>query len=180
MKVITIDITSNSLTVWDIADANKIYSMGFFGKPLGVRKATPGVAINRPLSLSYFDTLYLIEKGVLQVKKNNVLSAEEFMEYAVEVYEEFREKYQVYKEFRDLGYIVRPGLKFGTDFIIYLKGPGIDHSKWAVLVEKNDTELSTINIVRAGRLAHSVKKTFLIATKTTNKHKFFSFSRFKL
>ena len=180
MSLVTSDISSNSLTIWDTNIADQIYQMGFFGKPLGVRKATPGMEINRPLTLSFFDALYLIEKEVILVKKEKILNADEFLKYACQEYEDFKQKYSVYKEFRDLGYVVRPGLKFGTDFIIYMKGPGIDHSKWAVLVEKDDSNLSTLNIVRAGRLAHSVKKTFLVATKTNNKHKFFSFSRFKL
>ncbi|MCY3410960.1 MAG: tRNA-intron lyase [Candidatus Heimdallarchaeota archaeon] len=177
---IVVDIISNSLTIWNYQQANQIYEMGYFGKPLGVRKATPGQEINRPLSLSLFDGLYLLEMGVVQIRKGRLLSKEEYIQYADEHFEDFKDKYVIYKEFRDKGYVVRPGMKFGTDFIIYEKGPGIDHSKYAVLVEKDDSQLSAINIVRAGRLAHSVKKTFLIATKMGDAHRYFSFTRFKL
>lgn len=180
MSLPTVEISSGSLTIWDLNIADKLYSMGFYGKPLGVRKATPGQQINRPLSLSYFEGLYLLEKGIIQIKDGMILSRKEFLDFANKEYEDFEEKYLVYKELRELGYVVRPGLKFGTDFIVYEKGPGIDHSKWAVLVEKDDSNLRTINIVRAGRLAHSVRKTFLVATKKEEGHKFFSFTRFKL
>ena len=79
------------------------------------------------------------------------------------------------------GYVVRPGMKFGSDFIIYEQGPGFDHSQWVVHVEKDDIELQAINIVRAGRLAASVKKRYLISTITPDSEiVFYGFDRVKI
>jgi len=38
----------------------------------------------------------------------------------------------VYKDLRDKGFIIKPGLKYGADFSVYEKGsrPGDEHSKW--------------------------------------------------
>lgn len=176
-----IDIVSGSITVWDHQLGSKLYSSGFFGKPLGIRKASAGDDINRPLSLSLFDALYLVQKSIIKLRsEGKILSEDQIIKFSIEMYEDFHKKYKVYKELRDLGYVVRPGMKFGTDFIVYEQGPGLDHSQWAILVEDDDSNLRAINIVRAGRLAHSVKKSFLIATQTEEGHRYFSFSRFKL
>ena len=41
-----IDIVSGSITVWDHQLGSKLYSSGFFGKPLGIRKASAGDDFN--------------------------------------------------------------------------------------------------------------------------------------
>jgi tRNA-intron endonuclease len=71
--------------------------------------------------------------------------------------------YTVYKNLRDSGLIVRPGMKFGADFAIYRYGPGIDHAPFIVTVAKRGVKIDPIEIVRAGRLSHSVRKTFILA-----------------
>lgn len=109
------------------------------------------------------------------------MSTSEFLAFAEKHYENFSRKYQIYKSFRNMGYIVRPGLKFGGDFVIYVKGPSYDHSKYVVQVESDKMRLRAINIVRVARLAHSVKKEFLVATYSSDeKARFYSFTRAKL
>ncbi len=168
--------------IWDKSISSKLYNNGFFGKPLGLRKVKPGVDFSYPLVLSLFETLYLLKNNRISVILNdNNINAEQLLQYANNRYNGFSFKYDVYAELRDLGYIVRSGVKFGGDFIIYLKGPGLDHSKWVVQVEADEYTLTAINIVRAGRLAHSVKKNFLIAIKHKNGgHRYYGFSRIKI
>ena len=60
-------------------------------------------------------------------------------------------------------YIVTSGMKFGSDFAVYKHGPGIDHAPFIVSVSKADTMIDSTEIVRAGRLATTVKKRFIIA-----------------
>ena len=69
----------------------------------------------------------------------------------------------VYNELRRLGYIVTPGIKFGSDFAVYEHGPGIDHAPYIIQVMIPESELSATGIVLAGRLATTVRKKFLIA-----------------
>ena len=110
-----------------------------------------------------------------------LLTADEFRDYALKYYQDFTTKYMIYEYLRNLGYITRPGMKFGSDFVIYKEGPGIDHSQFVVHVESDEKELKAIEVVRAGRLAASVKKGYLIATRTSeNEPIFYSFDRVKI
>ena len=85
------------------------------------------------------------------------------LEICKKEYHDFDKKYIVYKNFRDKGYIVNPGIKFGCDFAVYQKGPGIDHAPYLVQVYNNKDSISTTGIVLAGRLASTVRKQFILA-----------------
>jgi tRNA-intron endonuclease len=69
----------------------------------------------------------------------------------------------VYKDFREKKYVVNPGIKFGCDFAVYNRGPGIDHAPYLVQVYNKNDSISSTGIVLAGRLASSVKKQFILA-----------------
>ncbi|KAK7755118.1 tRNA splicing endonuclease subunit sen2 [Diatrype stigma] len=42
--------------------------------------------------------------------------------------------YVVYHHFRSLGWIVRPGIKFGVDWLLYHRGPVFSHAEFAMVV----------------------------------------------
>ncbi|KAL2794154.1 hypothetical protein BJX66DRAFT_351322 [Aspergillus keveii] len=46
----------------------------------------------------------------------------------------FLVSYVVYHHFRSLGWIVRSGVKFGVDYIIYNRGPVFSHAEFAIVV----------------------------------------------
>lgn len=46
----------------------------------------------------------------------------------------FLPSYAVYHHFRSLGWVVRPGIKFAVDWLLYLRGPAFTHAEFAVLV----------------------------------------------
>ena len=73
--------------------------------------------------------------------------------------------------------MVSPGIKFGCDFAVYIKGPGIDHAPYLVQVMKSADKITATGVVLAGRLATTVKKKFIIAVveKETLKIDFISF-----
>ncbi|KAF2483328.1 hypothetical protein BDY17DRAFT_297269 [Neohortaea acidophila] len=48
--------------------------------------------------------------------------------------EQFLLNYVAYHHFRSLGWVVRPGQKFGVDYLIYQGGPVIAHAEFAVLI----------------------------------------------
>ena len=56
-----------------------------------------------------------------------------------------------------------PGIKFGCDFAVYERGPGIDHAPYLVQVFRATDEMTATCIVLAGRLATTVKKQFILA-----------------
>lgn len=42
--------------------------------------------------------------------------------------------YVVYHHFRSLGWVVRPGVKFAVDFLLYNRGPVFSHAEFAILI----------------------------------------------
>ncbi|KAL8793331.1 MAG: hypothetical protein Q9195_004108 [Heterodermia aff. obscurata] len=42
--------------------------------------------------------------------------------------------YAVYHHFRSLGWVVRPGIKFGVDYLLYQRGPAFAHAQFSVVV----------------------------------------------
>ena len=94
-------------------------------------------------------------------------------------YHDFDKKYQVYKDFRDKGYIVNPGIKFGCDFAVYQRGPGIDHAPYLVQVCNRKDPMTTTGVVLAGRLATTVRKQFILAIPQKRKVDYISLDWWK-
>jgi len=46
----------------------------------------------------------------------------------------FMVKYVVYHHFRSLGWVVKPGVKFAVDYLLYNRGPVFSHAEFAVII----------------------------------------------
>lgn len=46
----------------------------------------------------------------------------------------FMLNYVVYHHFRSLGWVVRPGIKFSVDYLLYERGPVFNHANFAVII----------------------------------------------
>ena len=164
------------VVVFNPLHASFLYvKMKFFGSPLGINK--PRLEFfNKPSELSLIEAYYLLSRGEISIyneKQKKELSLEEFFEIAKNTHDKFEEKYIIYEDLREKGYIPRPGLKFGADFVVYKKGPGLEHSHFIVHVHRSQSKISAIDMVRAGRLATSVRKKFVIANPLTKSYYFF-------
>ncbi|MCX8205023.1 MAG: tRNA-intron lyase [Candidatus Nezhaarchaeota archaeon] len=175
-------VLNGRVIVWDVKEASRLYKEGFYGKFLGIDKPRD-VDVERPLELSLIEALYLAEKARIVVvdANDNPLSVDEIKWLGTRYEEGFLDRYRVYKDLRERGYVVRPGLKFGATFAVYKYGPGIDHAPFLVHVVPPDAKMSPMDVVRAGRLSHSVKKKFILATTnpTTKELNYYMFTWFK-
>jgi tRNA-intron endonuclease len=160
-----VELVENFLVVWDSTEGSELYRMGYYGKPLGVAKPkTPQFDV--PLILDLMEGLYLAEKGTIAVYEGYgkiKVGLEKLHRKAKHLYEEFDSKYAVYHDLRDSGLVVTPGIKFGCDFAVYKQGPGVEHAPFMVSVRKARAEMTATEIVKAGRLATTVRKRFIIA-----------------
>jgi len=43
-------------------------------------------------------------------------------------------KYVVFHHFRSLGWVVRPGIKFAVDYLLYIRGPAFTHAEFAIMI----------------------------------------------
>jgi tRNA-intron endonuclease, archaea type len=162
---IKVELLENFLVVWDSTDGTQLYKNGYYGKPLGIAKPKiPEFKV--PLILDLMEGVYLAEKGQISVfegaKKSSVGLAK-LKQKAKQLYVEFDEKYTVYQDLRESGLIVTPGIKFGCDFAVYKYGPGVEHAPYMVSVKNAASDISATEIVKAGRLATTVRKRFIIA-----------------
>ena len=157
------ELIENRIIVWNIQDSQKLFKDGYYGKPIGIPKPNPD-EINAPLVLDLIEGYYLQERSKIKIYKNKKkISSEEVTKICQKEYHNFDKKYVVYKDFREKGYVVNPGIKFGCDFAVYQSGPGIDHAPYLVQVYNKSDTISSTGVVLAGRLSSSVKKKFILA-----------------
>jgi len=165
-KKIQTEFVENFLVVWNPEQGSELYKHGYYGKPLGIPK--PKIMdFNVPLILDLMEGLYLVEKQLIEVlegtKKKRKVNVEKLRKSARKLYDEFDLKYAVYRDLRDHGLTVTPGIKYGCDFAVYKHGPGVEHAPYMVSVKKTRDEVTATDIVKAGRLATTVRKRFIIA-----------------
>jgi tRNA-intron endonuclease len=178
-----VELIENFLVVWNPAEGSKLYKKGFYGKPLGIPK--PKIPdFNVPLLLDLMEGLYLVEKGKITIHEGaekRRVGLKKLRQKARQLYEEFDEKYKVYRDLRNSGLIVTPGIKFGCDFAVYKYGPGVEHAPYMVSVKQEGSDISATEIVKAGRLATTVRKRFIIAVPDleAEKPKYLIFKWFK-
>ena len=157
------ELIENRLIVWNIRDSQKLFSAGYYGKPIGIPKPKPE-EIDVPLILDLIEGLYLLENKKISIyREKKKINLNSMNEICKKEYHDFEKKYLVYKNFRDKGFIINPGIKFGCDFAVYEKGPGIDHAPFLIQVYNRKDPITSTSIVLAGRLATTVRKQFILA-----------------
>jgi tRNA-intron endonuclease, archaea type len=137
------------------AEAFSLFKKSNFGEPLGEK-----------IQYSLTETLYLVEKGKIEVfEKNKKLNFEELLNKLKKFDQRINLKYPVFKDLREKGYIVKTALKFGADFRVYNKGtsPSKEHAKWIVFVEHESKSLKWHEFSAKNRVAHSTNKKLLLA-----------------
>jgi tRNA-intron endonuclease len=181
-KPISVELIEDFLVVWNTTEASKLYEKGYFGKPLGIPKPKT-TTFDVPLILDLMEGLHLLEEGVIEVIEDSLsgrkVDPENLRALAQEVYEDFNTKYAVYRDLRKNKYAVTPGIKYGCDFAVYKHGPGVEHAPYMVSVKKSGEDITATDIVKAGRLATTVRKRFIIASPNPKDQKDVQYLIFK-
>ena len=159
------ELLDNFLIVWNPKSGSELYKMGYYGKPIGIPK--PKIPeFDVPLILDLMEGLYLVETKKINVyggPEEKGVSFSSLRKRARRFYDNFDAKYSVYRDLRGQKLIVTRGIKFGCDFAVYKDGPGIDHAPYMISVRKAKGELTATDVVKAGRLATTVRKRFILA-----------------
>jgi len=161
----------NRIVVWDVPASRKLFKEGYYGKPLGIPKPKD-FEFDEPLILDLMEGYYLLKKKAITLESEggDKLTPDQLKEVCKKSYSDFEEKYMVYKKLRDEGYVVTPGIKFGSDFAVYEHGPGIDHAPYIVQVMSPHSTITATAMVRSGRLATTVRKQFIVAISDPEKN----------
>ncbi len=124
------------------------------------------------LKLDFMETIFLSRHMGLRVTDAHTgkeIKPEEMLKKVVKAREYAKQLYDVYEDWRLKGFVVKTGLKFGSHFRIYFpgaspaKGGEWIHSKHVLHVFPKEQRLLISEWARAVRVAHGVKKTFLLA-----------------
>jgi tRNA-intron endonuclease len=155
--VIKVEKVDSAYLVFDEKECESLYWNRYFGRPVNKQKPKLGDLLS-PLRLSRIEVLYLVEKQEVVVYKQGrrIRLAQPTGRSEL--------LYLIYKDLRERGFVVRSGIKFGATFAVYLKGPGIDHAPFLVQVIQPEHKLTGTEVIRAGRLSHGIRKSFIFAT----------------
>ncbi|XP_046746967.1 tRNA-splicing endonuclease subunit Sen2 [Diprion similis] len=102
-----------------------------------------GFPVREVMYLTFEETFFLMfGLGCLQVVDfdGNLLSILDAWNHFCHVQSDFVQKYVVYHYFRSKGWVVKPGLKYGGDFLLYKQGPPFYHASYIVIVEVLDAD----------------------------------------
>ena len=155
-KSVTCEIVGNRVLCPGISQL-----LGHFGK-----------ATEAGLELALVEALYLLKKRKISLthrgKKLRFIQA---YRLACKLDERFVERYKVYEDLRERGYVVKTGLKYGCDFRVYERGVAPkrgpkspkEHTKWIVFCVPEDYTCSFYELARAVRLAHNIRARMLWA-----------------
>lgn len=162
----TAELVKNKVVVWKQKEWNKIYDEKYFGKVMEEGK-------NKYLQLSLTEAMLLLEKGFLRIKeKSKNISIKTFYEKCCEIDPEFCQKYTVYRDLKNRGYIVKSGFKFGTHFRVYERGvnpykrgskSAKEHTKYNVHAVPENVGWSLAEWSRYVRLSQNIRATALLA-----------------
>ncbi|MEM5777361.1 MAG: tRNA-intron lyase [Candidatus Aenigmatarchaeota archaeon] len=140
--------------IWN-KEGFKLYDESGYGKPFEDR-----------LELSLIEACYLLEKKKISIKsKDKLWDFKSFYEYCVNKEPEFHQKYVVYKDLRERGYLVKTGFKFGAHFRVYERGVKLkrgpkeahEHTKFVVHAISEEDRFSYPELSRAVRLAQNIR-----------------------
>lgn len=117
--------------------------------------------------LDIFETVFLLRHGKMRLKNSSLKEVESAARKRIGF---FGDLYMVYEDWRKRGYVLKTGFKFGTHFRIYFPGASPVktedkwmHSKHVIHVFPRKHKQIISEWARAIRVAHSVKKTFILA-----------------
>lgn len=114
------------------------------------------------VTLSLIESLYLLDMGKLRLVNAD---RERLVRKAREVERNFDRRYEVYRDLKERGFVVKTGFKFGSEFRVYRKVMSVDdlpHSEYLVDIA-DSREIRLNDLARAVRLAQNVRKKMVFA-----------------
>ncbi len=131
------------------------------------------------LKLNFLETIFLskhFSMNVINAETKKQIKWENILKSMIKKREYAKQLYEIYEDWRLRGYIVKTGFKFGSHFRIYfpnaspMKKGGWVHSKHVLHVFPKDRKMLISEWSRAVRVAHGVKKTFILGIPELKKN----------
>lgn len=125
-----------------------------------------GTVENNKLVLSFYEALYLMDKGVLEVidEKDHGVEFQKLLRHFEDSDKNAWAKYLAYRDLRSRGYVVREGFGLGVDFRVYERGEyNKDTAKYLILNIQEGKPISLENLTGTLQRCQSLKKELIIA-----------------
>jgi tRNA-intron endonuclease len=125
-----------------------------------------GTSDDKIFALTFFEALYLQDKGMLTVKgdKNETVDFQTLLHSYEAVNENAWVNYLVYRDLRSRGYVVREGFGAGTEFRVYERGAyGKDSASYMVLGTQEGKPLGVDDLATVLAQCQSQKKELVLA-----------------
>jgi tRNA-intron endonuclease len=124
-----------------------------------------GVTENDELLLTFYEALYLLDRGLLEVEDEKGKKAD--FQRLLQCYESVDEnawaKYLTYRDLRSRGYVVREGFGLGVDFRVYDRVEySKDTAKYLILSVQEGKPISLEDLTRIMTQCQSLKKELVL------------------
>jgi len=125
-----------------------------------------GVSENGHLLLTFYEALFLLSKGIIEVKDEKTgqeVSFQNLLQCFQSVDKNAWVKYLVYRDLRSRGYVAREGFGLGIDFRVYERGEyGKEIAKHLIFVIQEGQPVSVEELARALKYVQSLKKKLVL------------------
>ena len=126
-----------------------------------------GTSENGGLALRFYEALYLLSKGVIELKGEETGSPVAFQELLQRyrlVSQDAWARYLIYRDLRSRGYVVREGFGLGIDFRVYKRGEyGKSAAEYLILGIQEGQPVVVEDLARILTRVQSLKKTLILS-----------------
>ncbi|MFQ6080221.1 MAG: tRNA-intron lyase [Candidatus Bathyarchaeia archaeon] len=127
-----------------------------------------GVSENGKVELTFYEALFLLSKGILEVEDEKTGGEVDFPDllkrFQLVVDENAWVKYLIYRDLRSRGYVAREGFGLGIDFRVYERGEyGKETAKYLIFGIQEGQPVSVEDLARTLRYVQSLKKKLVLA-----------------
>lgn len=126
-----------------------------------------GVSENEKLTLTFYEALFLLAKGIIEVKNEKTREKVNFqtlLQRFQSVDEDAWVRYLIYRDLRSRGYVAREGFGLGIDFRVYERGEyGKATANYLIFGIQEGQPVSMEELARSLRYVQSLKKRLVLA-----------------
>ncbi len=126
-----------------------------------------GVPEDDKLRLTFYETLFLLSKGAIEVEDKETgkkLVFQELLKRFRLVDKDAWVRYLIYRDLRSRGYVAREGFGLGIDFRLYERGDyGRETAKHLIFGMQEGQPVSVEKLARTQRYVQNLKKNLILA-----------------
>ena len=126
-----------------------------------------GVPENEGLMLTFYEALFLLGKGIIEVKNEKTgekVNFQTLLQRFQSIDENAWARYLIYRDLRSRGYVAREGFGLGIDFRVYERGEyGKETAKYLIFGIQEGQPVSMEELARSLRYVQSLKKRLVLA-----------------